>query len=71
MVFDCGPNGEIVKVFVPVPPVALDVMLPLLLPKHNGDTKLAELISNNNGSFTTTADVLVQPFTSVTVTVYV
>ena len=41
MVLDCGPNGDMVYVIVLVPPLAADVIVPLLSPLHKGSTKLA------------------------------
>ena len=38
---DCGPSGVMVYVMVPVPPLAAELMVPLLLPLHKGSTNVA------------------------------
>jgi hypothetical protein len=66
--FDCGPNGAMVYVGEPV---ADTVMVPLLLPLHNGCVKIALLKVGPTGVAGVIVVVLVQPFTSVTVIMYV
>ncbi len=70
VVFDCGPNGVMVYVIGPLP-VAVTVMPPLLLPLHNGCVTEALLMTGDTGVAGVMVVVLVHPFTSVTVIVYV
>ena len=70
MVFDCGPNGVMVYVTGPTP-VADAVIVPLLLPLHKGCVKLALVKEGATGVAGVIDVVLVQPFTSVTVMIYV
>jgi len=65
-----------VYVFVPVPPVVTQVIVPLLLipllaELHDGCVKFALLNANMFGCVTITVVVAVQPFAVVAVTVYV
>jgi hypothetical protein len=68
VIFDCGPNGLIVNVGEPV---ATTVILPLLLPLHKGWVNVALLITGDTGVAGVIEVVLVHPFTSVTVMMYV
>jgi hypothetical protein len=68
VIFDCGPNGLIVNVGEPV---ATTVIVPLLLPLHKGWVNVALLITGDTGVAGVIVVVLVHPFISVTVMVYV
>ena len=68
MIFDCGPNGLIVNVGEPV---ATTVIVPLLLPLHKGWVNVALLITGDTGVAGVIEVVLVHPFISVTVMMYV
>ena len=58
-----------VYVIVPVPPLADELIVPLLFPLHNGATKLALVNDTTVGCVTFTTVSVVHPFTSVAVTV--
>ena len=59
-----------VYVIVPVPPLAAELIVPLLFPLHKGSTNVALVKLIVAGWVTLTTVWLVQPFTSVPVIVY-